>query len=126
MALISCSEPFSVASCAGAQSANMVGRPGLNPLRYTKFYHLDHAHFAMAETVAKMSGVNAWNEKMVRNGYYMPPKAGTLSMGATKFIEDDRCWVESVPNEQDMRRMELPKDKLSTAGIIDLNILHVK
>ena len=106
VALISCSEPFSAASCAGAQSANMVGRPGLNPLRVVKRYHLDHEHFAMAQVVASASGVNAWNEKMVRNGYYMAPPAGTLSMGDIKFVEDDTCWVESFPNEKDMLRME--------------------
>ena len=106
VALISCSEPFSAASCAGAQTANMVGRPGLNPLRIVKRYHLDHEHFAMAKTVAKMSGVNAWNEKMVRNGYYTAPPAGTLSMGDIKFVEDETCWVESIPNEKDMVRME--------------------
>lgn len=106
VALISCSEPFSAASCAGAQSANMVGRPGLNPLRYNQYYHLDPEHFAMAETVAKVSGVNAWSEKMIRNGYTMPPKEGTLSIGPKSFIRDDHCWVESVPKEQDMRRIE--------------------
>ena len=106
IALISCSEPFSAASCAGAQSANMVGRPGLNPLRVVKRFHLDKEHFAMAKVVASASGVNAWNEKMVRNGYYMAPPAGTLSMGDLKFVEDDHCWVESFPNEKDMLRME--------------------
>ena len=106
IAMISCSATFATASRAGAQSANMVGRPGLNPLRYQQIYHLDPEHFAMAETVAHVSGVNAWDEKMVRNGYYMPPKEGTLSIGPKKFVRDDRCWVESFPNEQDMRRIE--------------------
>lgn len=106
IAMISCSATFAPASRAGAQSANMVGRPGLNPLRYSQIYHLDAAHFAMAQEVAHMSGVNAWDEKMVRNGYYMPPKEGTLSIGPKKFVRDDRCWVESFPNEQDMKRIE--------------------
>ena len=106
VALISCCSTFSNASRAGAQSANMIGRPGLNPLRYNTLYHLDAQHFAMAEEVAHVSGVNAWDEKMVRNGYYMPPKEGTLSIGPKKFVRDDHCWVETFPNEQDMRRME--------------------
>ena len=105
IALISCStSEFS--SRAGAQSANMVGRPGLNPLRYSKIFHLDPEHFAMAEAVAKASGVNAQQEKAVRNGYAMPPEEGTLSIGATSFCRDDRCWVESIPNGQDMQRIE--------------------
>lgn len=106
IAMISCSATFGTSFRAGAQSANMVGRPGLNPLRYQQVYHLDPAHFAMAEEVAHVSGVNAWDEKMVKNGYYMPPKEGTLSIGPKKFVRDDRCWVESFPNEQDMKRIE--------------------
>ena len=60
----------------------------------------------MAEQVAKASSVNCAMEKMVRNGYGIPPKEGTLSIGPTKFVRDDRCWVETTPNEQDMKRME--------------------
>lgn len=124
IALISCSEPFSAASCAGAQTANMVGRPGLNPLRYTKLYHMDKEHFAMAEVVARMSGVNAWNEKMVRNGYYMAPPSGTLSMGNIKFVEDDHCWVESIPNEQDMVRIETEIEEARRQADIVLVSIH--
>ena len=106
VALISCASSFTEASRAGEQTRNMAGRPGLNPQRINKTYHLDPEHFAMAEAVAKASGVNAAQEKSVRNGYSMPPKAGTLSIGPTKFVRDERCWVESTPNEQDMKRME--------------------
>lgn len=105
IALISCSTA-QFSSRAGAQTANMIGRPGLNPLRYSQIFHLDPEHFAMAEAVAKVSGVNAQQEKSVRNGYSIPPKEGTLSIGPTKFLRDDRSWVESVPNGQDMQRIE--------------------
>ena len=105
VALISCSVTAR-SDRAGAQSADMVGRPGLNPLRYSQIFHLDPEHYAMAEAVVKASGVNAQQEKSVRNGYSMPPKAGTLTLGNTKFRLDDRCWVESFPNEQDMTRIE--------------------
>ena len=105
VALISCSTS-NLAARAGAQSADMVGRPGLNILRYSQIYHLDPEHFAMAEAVAKVSGVNAQQEKSVRNGYSMPPKAGTLSIGKTQFCRDDRCFVESYPDKRDMARIE--------------------
>ena len=106
VALISCASSFKPATRAGAQTANMVGRPGLNPLRFNQIYHLDPEHFEMAEKVAKISGVNRAQEKSVRNGYSMPPKEGTLSIGPTKFVRDDHCWIESTPNKQDMERIE--------------------
>lgn len=106
VALISCASSFPTASRAGAQSADMTGRPGLNPLRFNRIHHLDAEHFAMAEQVAKASSVNCAMEKSVRNGYSMPPKEGTLSIGPTKFVRDETCWVETTPNEQDMKRIE--------------------
>jgi len=106
VALISCASSFKPATRAGAQTADMAGRPGLNPLRFNQIYHLDPEHFEMAEKVAKISGVNRAQEKSVRNGYSMPPKEGTLSIGPTKFVRDERCWIESTPNKQDMERIE--------------------
>lgn len=106
VALISCASSFPPASRAGEQTANMTGRPGLNPLRFNRIHHLDEAHFTMAEQVAKASSVNCAKEKTVRNGYAMPPKEGTLSIGPTIFVRDDHCWVETTPNEQDMQRIE--------------------
>lgn len=105
VALISCTTAI-MSHRAGPQSVDMKGRPGLNPLRTNQIYHLDPAHFEMAQKVASASGVNAKQEKSVRNGYSMPPKAGTLSIGDTKFVLDEICWVESYPNEKDMVRIE--------------------
>lgn len=105
VALISCCSSMSNSFRAGAQTGNMPGRPGLNSMRFNQVFHLDPAHFAMAKEVATVSGVNAKQERSVRNGYAVAPKAGTLSIGATKFVEDETCWVESTPNAQDLKRI---------------------
>ena len=105
VALIGCSTALMDAA-AGPQTEEIHGRPGLNPLHYTKVHHLDPEHFAMAQKVASVSGVNAAQEKSIRNGYSMPPKEGTLSLGPTKFVLDERNWVETFPGEKDMRRIE--------------------
>lgn len=105
VALISCCSSMSNSFRAGAQSGEMPGRPGLNPMRYSKIYHLDPEHFEMAQKVAAASGINAAQEKSVRNGYSLPPKEGTLSFGGNAFVLDERCWVESVCNKQDLKRI---------------------
>ena len=105
VALISCCSSMSNSFRAGAQTGDMRGRPGLNPMRYTKIYHLDKEHFEMAQKVATASGINAAQEKSIRNGYSLPPKEGTLSFGGNSFVLDDRCWVESVPHKQDLMRI---------------------
>lgn len=106
VALISASASFAPGFRAGQQSAELPGRPGLNPLRSSKLFHVDPEHFAMAQELAKASGVNLAQERSVRNGYAMPPKEGTFPLGKTTFVLDDHCWVESLPNQQDMRRIE--------------------
>lgn len=106
VALISCCSSCKPAACAGDQTRNLPGRPGLNPMRVTEVYHLDPEHFEMAQKVANASRVNRAKEKSIRNGYSMPFKEGTMPMGAINFVRDDHCWIESKPNEKDMKRIE--------------------
>ncbi len=106
VALISCCASTKTAAIAGDQTRNLPGRPGLNPMRYSEIYHLDPEHFEMAQKVADISGINRAKEKSIRNGYSMPFKEGSQPMGAINFKLDDHCWIENVPNEKDMRRME--------------------
>lgn len=105
VALVSCCASFPAAFRAGPQTQDMVGRPGLNPIRYSEVFHLDPAHFEMAQKVAAASGINRIRERSVRNGFASPPKEGTLTMGASGFVLDDRCWVESTPNAEDLKRI---------------------
>lgn len=105
VALISCSASLSESSRAGEQTRNMPGRPGLNPLRVQKLYHLDAQHFQMAEAVAKASNINAPMEKSIRNGYRVAPPEGTLPMGTISFVKDDHNWVETRCNQQDLQRV---------------------
>ena len=106
VALISVCSSTDKSHIAGAQSPDMPGRPGLNPLRYNKVYHLDPAHYAMAQELASATLINAQLERSVRNGFSTPPKEGTLPFGPTRFLLDETCWVESTPNETDMKRIE--------------------
>jgi len=106
VALISCCSSMKTSSCAGDQTRNLPGRPGLNPLHYNEIYHLDPEHFAMAQKVAAISTVNRTKEKSIRNGYSMPFKPDAQPMGSINFKLDDHNWVENTPNEKDMKRIE--------------------
>lgn len=106
IALISCNANSKKFICAGDQTRNMPGRPGLNNVGIREVYHLDKEHFEMVQALAKVSGVNRGAEKMIRNGYSMPFPEGTLPLGSTSFVLDDRNWIENVPAEKDMQRIE--------------------
>ena len=106
VALISCSSSLQESAIAGAQSADLPGRPGLNPMRSQQVYHLDKEHFAMAKELAAVSGVNIAQERRIRNGYASPFPEGKLPFGSLRFVEDERCFVETLPHKQDMARIE--------------------
>ena len=105
VALISCCSTCDNTARAGAQSADMPGRPGLNPLRYSRVYHLDKPHFEMVQELAKVTLINAKMERSVKNGYAVAVPEGMFAFGAERFKLDDRCFVESIPNKQDMARI---------------------
>ena len=106
VALISCNATTRKGHCAGDQTRNMSGRPGLNPVFIKEIYHLDPEHFAMVQELVKVSTVNREAEKSISNGYSMPFPEGELTLGSTRFKLDDRCFVESFPQEKDMLRIE--------------------
>lgn len=106
VALISCCSTFDKSHMAGAQTADLVGRPGLNPLRYNRYYHLDQEHFDMVKELVDVTAVNFGKERSIAMGYAVPFKEGTLPFGTYNFVLDKTCYTESVPNKQDMERIE--------------------
>ena len=59
VALISVSSSFHEAARAGGQSHELVGRPGLNPLRFQTRYHVDQAHYEMAQELVKVNWIES-------------------------------------------------------------------
>ncbi|MCF0151622.1 MAG: CapA family protein [Firmicutes bacterium] len=124
IALISVCSSFDISAMAAGQTKDMVGRPGLNPLRHTTHYHLDQQHFDQVVELAKITRVNAGKERSVRNGYKNPPQEGTFVLGNISFILDDHCWIESVPNEKDMQRIEAEIREAKKQADVVLVSLH--
>ena len=106
VALISCNAGNRKAPCAGDQTRNMPGRPGLNNVGIVETYHVDPAHFEMVKELAKVSTVNREAERHIRNGYGVPFPEDVLPLGSAKFKLDEKCFVESKPAEKDMLRIE--------------------
>ena len=82
------------------------GRPGLNPLRFETVYHVTQEYYDQVAGLAALTKVNASMENSVKNGYKNPPPEGTFLFGKYKFKLDETNWIESIPNETDMARIE--------------------
>lgn len=104
VALIGVTSTFDPAARAGAQSGDMVGRPGLNPLRFRTVYHVNAEHFAMAQELAKVTLVNWPIEHKILFGYAAPFPEGRMPFGKLNFVRDEKEFIETVPNEADVAR----------------------
>ena len=83
----------------------MIGRPGLNPLRFRTVHHVNAEHFAMAKELSDISQINARTEQKIRNGYLPPFPEGTLPLGNMNFmLTDGEEYNETIPNAKDVER----------------------
>lgn len=104
VALIGLTSTFDPAACAGERTGEMTGRPGLNPLRHKTVCHVTPEHFAMAEELARVTLVNWPVEHKISCGYAAPFPEGTMPFGPLNFVRDEREFIETIPNPDDVAR----------------------
>lgn len=123
VALISVCSTFDLSAMAGGQSGDLPGRPGLNPLRYTTRYHVDQSHYDMVNALARLTRINAARDHSVKNGYASPLEPGIMPLGKSLFVLDEKNWVESIPEEQDLVRItEEIKEAKRQADVVLVSI----
>jgi len=89
--LISACSTFANFGMAGKQRRDMHGRPGLNPMRYLKWYE------AKAETINKLKEVESeLNLPPVRQG------PGSYHLLNTKYVEGENVGLHTQPHPMDM------------------------
>ena len=106
VALISCCSSFHKAEAAGGQSAELWGRPGLNPLGVVTKFHVEKKYFDTLKEMAPLLDINASALNSIKNGYRNPIPEGTFPFGAESFVLDERTFKETLPNKKDMARIE--------------------
>ncbi len=105
VALLGACSTCDVSAVAGNENVAVLGRPGLNPLRYTKIYKLKQELFDILQVIAKETCINAEQEKGIANGYYNPMPEGKLTFGGHSFVLSDENGMTSQPVQKDMERM---------------------
>lgn len=104
VALIGITSTFDPAARAGAQSGDMIGRPGLNPLRFRTVHHVNKTHFEMAQELARVTLVNWPIEQKIECGYAAPFPPGRMPFGKMDFVQDEKEFIETIPNADDVAR----------------------
>lgn len=105
VAMIGATSSFDPAAVAGGQGFRMIGRPGLNPLRYKTIYHVDKETFDAVQNLAKKTQVNAFQELSIELGYAAPLPEGLSHFGPYQFVLDDKNFVETKPDPIDEERI---------------------
>jgi len=106
VALIASSVCENTASAiAGDQSVDMIGRPGLNPLRFKTTYHVEQKYFDVLKEVVEKTDMNASTLYSIACGYANPLPEGELAMGGLGFKLDTKTEQHTAPLKKDLDRM---------------------
>ena len=105
VALVACSSSFHESAAAGNRSISMIGRPGLNPLRFKTTYHVEKKYFDVLKEVAKKTCMNAEQDYSIALGYSNPLPEDELAMGKLSFKLDTKTETHTQPLKKDMDRM---------------------
>lgn len=105
VAMVAACSSYHDSDMAGNQSLAMKGRPGLNPLRFTKTFHVEQPYFDMLSEVAEKTKMNAALKIDIANGYRQPLPEGVLNFGGMNFRLDSENGMTTEPLKKDMDRI---------------------
>ncbi|MFY9135383.1 MAG: CapA family protein, partial [Bacillota bacterium] len=127
VALIAATATFHESWVAGDQRSDMVGRPGVNPLRHRTVYRLSVKQFEDLKAIAAASGVNARHELAVRNGFRTPDADGVFRFGRHLFAIATPGEAEgkvTTPDPRDRQRIFKAIDEAKRQADIVLISIH--
>lgn len=105
-ALISICATFNDAARAGYGSDYLVGRPGLNPLRFSIEYHITPEHMKALREMSAGTHIDGRRNRSRMGGYTPMPPEGCFGFGEYNFKESEVEGKFSRVNANDMKRTE--------------------
>lgn len=89
VALIAATSTFHESWVAGEQRPDIIGRPGVNPLRYTATYNILPEDFKELKEIAKKIYINAQKDLSIKEGFSIGPEDGVFLFGNYRFRESN-------------------------------------
>jgi poly-gamma-glutamate synthesis protein (capsule biosynthesis protein) len=103
VALLSCSSSFAKGQQAGAQRADMPGRPGLSPLRFDTLHEVTEAQMAALKEIALGLGLEQQRQSLIKLGFREPPEdPAVFPFGAMNFRAAAAPALRTTPNRRDV------------------------
>lgn len=106
VAMIAGTATFHESWSAGEQRPDVIGRPGVHPLRFQKINRVSAAQLKHLKSIALKTGINAEHELRVKEGFAAPDDESTFRFGTQLFqlATDGKIGETSFVNARDMRR----------------------
>ena len=106
VALISVNATFDEYMLAGEQTSRVPGRAGINGLRTDTTLVVDREDIDAIKSIAKKTGINAYNDIIRREGYLTDLPDNVAELGKMRFIAGDKPECRVTLNPKDMERIE--------------------
>lgn len=106
---------------AGPQNQDLLGRPGISPLRHTAVYELDSENFKNLVNIAEAVGINNYHNQARKEGYIN--QSEFFKFGTYNFIEGSKNKLTTTPLVTDVERTCMSIiDAKSQADIVVVSI----
>lgn len=102
VALLSCTSTFARGQEAAAQTGLMAGRPGVNPLHYSKTYQVTSEEIAQLRGIYERLGLQDILDEKIRQGFSFPPPEGTLPFDGLQFSAGEQTRMQTSANQKDL------------------------
>jgi len=105
VALIAVTSSFHESWIAGEQRRDVIGRPGINPLRVKTTYIVTPENFEKLQQIAESTEINAYDNLIRKEGFLPELDKDIFMFGKYTFKKSNHNGVITEPEEKDMQRL---------------------
>ena len=87
---------------AGPQNQDMIGRPGVAPLKHKAIYEVTEQNYSDLLRIANETGVNSYHNMAIKTGYLLD--CTNFKFGSIEFKKGEKNCVHTTPNKDDLDR----------------------
>ena len=103
VAMIACASSFGTGWQASEQRPDMLGRPGLNPLRVTTTHTVSDEQLATLREIAQTTGIEQRRLDRITSGFAFPPSDESIfPFAGTLFRAGDQPGITTEANAKDV------------------------
>lgn len=102
VALLGVTSSFHDSHAAGPQNQDMIGRPGVAPLRHKAIYELTSSDYESLRRIAQETGINAYQDSGIKLGYVVASE--NFKFGTFEFKKGEKSACHTYPQQEDLER----------------------